>query len=85
MSNWICDDENIRVAKALGKMAKNKFDAFENRAIEDMIPTLGEYVETNGFDLSKWSEQQVFDFARLAVTSFGNSMRKVTAELEAPF
>lgn len=82
---WICDDESIKVAKALSKMSRDKIDKYEVRAIEHMIPILGEYVEKTGFDLAKWSEQQVFDFAKLAATQFGVSMRLVCAELEAPF
>jgi hypothetical protein len=87
MTHWICDDENIRIARALSKMAKNKFDAFEVRAIEDMSPKLGEWIDKTigSTDFATWNEQQWFDFLKRAVTQFGESMRAVTAALEPPF
>lgn len=84
---WICDEESIKIAKALSKMAKQKFDAYEIRAIEDMSPRIGEYIETTigATDFATWNEQQWFDFLKRTVVEFGDSMRRVTAELEPPF
>jgi hypothetical protein len=84
---WICDDESIKIAKALSKMSRQKIDKYEALAIEHAIPINGAWIDENigSMDMATWTIEQVQALHRQVITQNGVSMRIVCAELEAPF
>lgn len=79
---WLCELcipllEQIRSAQ--------RFDEYENAAIDMTIEAVGPSIEANGPDLSQWNESQVRQFVVDVIMSFGEAIRTQIREKAVPF
>lgn len=62
-----------------------RFDIYENNAIDMTIEAVGPSIEANGSDLGSWNESQVRQFVVDIVMGFGDAIRKQIRTKEVPF
>lgn len=79
---WLCElcvplMEQIRAAQ--------RFDVYENHAIDIAIETVGPRIEEYGADLGGWNESQVRQFVMEVIMAFGDGIRKQVRSGAVPF
>jgi hypothetical protein len=83
---WYCDDCGTDLAKKANAMSRREFDRAEQLAIEEASNRAGAYLDQLGkTDLATLTEHEWREMWIRYTRDFGECMRKVILNHEAPF
>lgn len=82
---WVCDD-CLPVARKAYHMPKKHLDVYELKAMQAGGEKAGEYLDTIGkTDLAELELHEWLEMWRVGLDGYGNSMRDMLKNGEAPF